>query len=83
MSKLITLEAWAEQTYGEHAPSATTLRRWARDARIQPAPEKHGRAYFVRPDARYVDITARPAQAVAPAPRGRLLSRLTHGRQAA
>lgn len=83
-SKLITLEAWAQQTYGEHAPSIPTLRRWARDARIHPAPEKHGRSYFVRPDARYVDITA-PAASVtaAPASRRPLLSRLIDGGKAA
>lgn len=50
---LLTLESWARQTYGEAAPSLATLRRWARDCLIYPTPEKHGRAYFVRPDAQY------------------------------
>lgn len=52
---LIPLEKWAEQQYGEHAPSIYTLRRWARDGKIRPVPKKHGRTYFVRADAAYVD----------------------------
>lgn len=55
-AKLITLEAWASATYGEAAPHLNTLRRWARDALIVPTPEKHGRTYYVRPDARYSDF---------------------------
>lgn len=50
--KLITLEAWVAATYGE-AVSLDTARRWVREQRIQPAPEKHGRSYFVTPEARY------------------------------
>jgi len=52
-AKLIPLEVWATQVYGEHAPGIGTLRRWARDAMITPAAEKHGRVYMVTPDARY------------------------------
>lgn len=66
-AKLITLEAWAVATYGEASPHINTLRRWARDALIVPAPEKHGRTYYVRPDARYYDYrTPTPAAPVAP-----------------
>ena len=55
MSKLQTLEDWARTTYGESGPAIATLRRWAREARIHPAPVKHGRTYFVQPDAAYLD----------------------------
>lgn len=51
--KYITLQQWAEQTYGDAAPCPNTLRAWARTGKIQPRPVKHGRAYFVRPDAAY------------------------------
>lgn len=54
-AKLITLEAWAAATYGDDSPHINTLRRWARDALIFPAPEKHGRIYYVSPTARYCD----------------------------
>jgi len=57
-AKLITLEAWAAATYGEASPHINTLRRWARDAMIVPTPEKHGRTYYVRPDAKYCDYRA-------------------------
>ncbi|MCG5240859.1 excisionase [Azospirillum doebereinerae] len=53
--KLLTLERWAEAVYGESAPSLATLRRWARECRIYPPAEKHGRTYFVSESARYLD----------------------------
>lgn len=53
MPRLITLQQWAREVYGDEAPCANTLYAWARGAKIYPAPEKHGRTYFVRPDAVY------------------------------
>jgi len=53
MAKMITLQAWLELVYGEQPPHMNTVRRWVRDNKIQPPPEKHGRAYYVSPDARY------------------------------
>lgn len=55
MPKLITLDAWAQREYGGAKPTQQTLQRWARESRISPAPRKHGRTYFVAPDAKYVD----------------------------
>jgi len=80
-AKLITLEAWAVATYGQDSPHINTLRRWARDARIYPLPVKHGRTYFVTPDARYVDFKTMPG-AKAPAFNSRLVARLSHGQTA-
>ncbi len=60
---LIPLTVWAARTYGEHAPALATLRRWARDGRIQPAARKHGRTWFVEPGACY-----QPGDEPAPAP---------------
>lgn len=54
MSKLITLRDWAKAMYGDSAPKLPTLRTWAKSGKILPAPEKHGREFFVVPDARYV-----------------------------
>lgn len=56
MADLLPLDAWARARYGEHAPSAKTLRRWVREAKIVPVPKKHGRAYFVMASARYIDF---------------------------
>jgi len=50
----VTLEKWARDRYGESAPTVGTLRRWCRDGKIFPLPQKHGRSYFLEPNARYV-----------------------------
>lgn len=55
--QLMRLERWAEEKYGRDKPSVHTLRRWARDGRIFPAPVKQGRSYFVQPDAEYADFS--------------------------
>jgi hypothetical protein len=54
-AKLTTLETWARTKYGEDAPNIDTLRRWARQGKIFPAPQKQGRAYFLPENAEYVD----------------------------
>lgn len=57
MSRLVSLEQWAAETYGEAAPGIDTLRRWCREGRIYPQPEKHGKAYYLDPEARYIDAS--------------------------
>jgi hypothetical protein len=52
--RLTTLDSWARIEYGDAAPCIATLRRWVREGKILPAPEKHGRTYYVAPTARYV-----------------------------
>ena len=54
MTKLLTLEEWAEETYRSKQPTPQTLQRWARGGNIYPAPEKHGREYRVQPGAIYI-----------------------------
>ncbi|WP_298187763.1 excisionase [uncultured Pseudomonas sp.] len=49
---LATLEEWAAENF-RTPPSTNTLRKWAREGSIQPAPVKHGRSYYVEIDARY------------------------------
>lgn len=82
MEKLMTLEEWAAAVYGAQSPHIDTLRRWAREARIYPAAEKHGRTYFVTPSARYVDpakLAAVSAAAVRPR-RGSLAEKIMQER---
>lgn len=55
MERLLTLEEWADAVYGAHRPNRDTLRRWVRQSKIQPPPEKHGRTYFVSAQSRYID----------------------------
>lgn len=50
----ITLEEWAKRHY-QPPPNMDTLRRWARDLKIFPFPQKVGRTYYVQPDAEYRD----------------------------
>ncbi|MCC8396323.1 hypothetical protein LJ656_27410 [Paraburkholderia sp. MMS20-SJTR3] len=53
--KLIPLEVWAREMFGELAPHRNTLLNWRRNARIWPLPIKVGGRYFVSPDAEYID----------------------------
>ncbi len=48
----ITLEAWAKKEFSP-PPDIATLRRWARDGAIHPAPVKVGRTWYVERDAEY------------------------------
>lgn len=50
--KRITLEAWASANFSP-PPTLPTLRAWARQQRIQPAPVKVGRTWYVEPCAQY------------------------------
>jgi predicted site-specific integrase-resolvase len=68
-AKMIPIETWAARLY-DPPPSAWQLRRWARDGEITPAPEKVGREWYVREDARRitapaVSLVARLGQRVA------------------
>ena len=47
----IPLTDWASKHYAP-APSLFTLRRWARDGEIWPAPEKVGKSWMVEESAR-------------------------------
>lgn len=64
-AKLITLKSWASATYGDAAPKMPTLYKWAKNALIYPVPEKHGRDYFVDPEAQYVTTHAAASEASA------------------
>ncbi|WP_088505081.1 excisionase [Burkholderia ubonensis] len=60
--KLIPLNVWADQTFGEYAPHRHTLRNWVQAGKIHPVPIKVGRSYFVSPDAEYIDPVAQKIQ---------------------
>lgn len=50
---LLPLPDWATLHYAKAIPHINTLRRWVKDGLIQPQPERHGRAYYVDPEAKY------------------------------
>ncbi|WP_110949890.1 excisionase [Pseudomonas bohemica] len=77
----MTLEEWAADQF-RTPPTQNTLRRWAREGRIAPAPVKHGRSYYVEADAYYSE-PEKPAERIAG---GSLISRIEkarHGTKAA
>lgn len=51
--KQITLADWAKAQFAT-VPHVNTLRKWAREKQIQPAPKLVGRSYLVMPAAKYV-----------------------------
>lgn len=51
--RLVKLKEWARLMFGEQIPHVNTLRNWVRDGYIQPPPEKIGKSYYVKPDAKY------------------------------
>ena len=55
MPKYIPLTEWLALTFGEFAPSIETARRWCRQGKIHPRPQKIGRGYYLHPDAKHVD----------------------------
>lgn len=77
MSK-VTLDEWATDQF-RTPPSQSTLRKWAREGRIAPAPVKHGRSYYVESDAHYSEPEKPQAM-----PRGSsLISRIESARHGA
>ncbi len=52
-SRYITLQEWAALMFSK-IPHNNTLLRWVHDGRIQPQPEKIGKHWQVKRDARYV-----------------------------
>ncbi|WP_024904164.1 excisionase [Robbsia andropogonis] len=60
-AKLVPIGVWAANTIANHtgkAPHPNTLRRWANDGKISPPATRVGKNFYVREDARYVDVQA-------------------------
>lgn len=72
--KLIPVSAWAASIFGEHCPCRRTLYTWITEGNIAPLPQKIGRTYFCRPDARYVPTKRRARQ------RATSIARMVDGR---
>lgn len=74
MAKM-TLDEWAADQF-KTPPSQNTLRKWAREGRIAPAPVKHGRSYYVEATAHYNE-PEKPPERIAG---GSLISRIENAR---
>ncbi|MBB7458826.1 excisionase [Escherichia coli] len=81
---LVTLKTWGRLRYPDAPPSISTLRRWARNGNIYPAPERHGRSYRVDPEAFYINPNKVDTDITRHQPNGRqgrdspLLEKLKH-----
>lgn len=53
-SRYITLKEWAETQFSK-VPHTNTLLNWVHNGHIQPKPEKIGRKWQVKRDAKYVN----------------------------
>jgi hypothetical protein len=53
-SRYVTLREWATMMFSK-VPHNNTLLRWVSDGHIHPKPEKIGRKWQVKRDAKYVD----------------------------
>ncbi len=78
-AKWLPLEEWASAHYSK-PPGLQTLRAWARLGHFYPAAERHGRAYVVLENARYVESTIE-AEAIAKAEESGLLARIGRARR--
>jgi hypothetical protein len=68
----VSLEKWGESNF-DPPPKLSTLRKWAREGFIFPAPLKHGRSYYVELSAQYLK----------PGSLARRIARDRHGAKAA
>ncbi|WP_370548773.1 hypothetical protein NMD66_07720 [Edwardsiella tarda] len=54
MTTYLTIQTWVQQHYGDKPPCVDTVRRWIRRGYIYPQPYRHGGAYRIQSDARYL-----------------------------
>ncbi len=58
----VGIEQWLDRNFDRDdpvRPAVKTVRAWCRDGKLYPAPRKQGRAYFLAPNACYVDPASR------------------------
>lgn len=60
MSRMISLIDWAQEEFGEQAPSERVLKKYAKSRMIVPPAVKVGRYWMVDREARYVGVIAEP-----------------------
>ncbi|WP_421550900.1 excisionase [Kluyvera intermedia] len=58
MSRMLSLIDWAQEEFGEQAPSERVLKKYAKGKMIAPPAVKVGRNWMVDRDARYVGMIA-------------------------
>lgn len=60
MSRMVSLEDWAKDEFGDEAPSARTLKAYAKGRMMAPPAVKVGRKWMIDREARFTGILAAP-----------------------
>lgn len=60
MPRMLLLQEWAIEEFGDAAPSTNTLQHYAKHNMISPPPIKVGRKWMVEKDARFIGEVVTP-----------------------
>lgn len=60
MARLLPLDVWADEEFGNAKPSPQTLKKYAKHNMISPPAVRVGRRWMVEANARYVGMLAKP-----------------------
>ncbi|WP_162287031.1 excisionase [Pantoea stewartii] len=69
MSRMVSLEEWAEEEFGSLAPSLRTLKKYAKGHMMVPPARKVGREWMIDREARFIGISAAPKIALTANPK--------------
>jgi len=60
MSRMVSLEDWAKDEFGDMAPGIATLHRYAKCKMMAPPAVKVGRKWMIDREARFAGVLAQP-----------------------
>ncbi|WP_145517528.1 excisionase [Yersinia mollaretii] len=60
MARMVSLEDWARDEFGDKAPSPRTLKHYAKGKMMAPPAVKVGKEWMIDRDARFIGILAVP-----------------------
>ncbi|MBV4366247.1 excisionase [Erwinia phyllosphaerae] len=60
MARMVSLDAWAKEEFGEQAPSPRTLNLYAKSKMMVPPAVKVGRRWMIDREARFTGMLATP-----------------------
>nr|WP_279079142.1 excisionase [Hafnia alvei] len=60
MARMLPLQEWAKEEFGDLAPSERILKKYAKGQMIVPPAQKIGREWMVDRNARYVGMLVTP-----------------------
>lgn len=60
MARMVTLECWAKEEFGDQAPSLKTLNHYAKGKMTAPPAVKVARKWMIDREARFIGMLAKP-----------------------